>query len=45
MARVDLNIFDMAGTILVDLASTVRKQIPSFADDRLVGFSGGFPCE
>ena len=42
VVRIDMNIFDVAGTSVIDLTTTTRNQIPSFADEDLRGFSGGF---
>ena len=45
LPKIDLNIFDIGGVDTVDMASTARPQIPSFADIDLRGFSGGFACK
>ena len=42
LVRVDLNNFDFAGVKVLNLPGTTRSQIPSFADEDLIGFSGGF---
>ena len=42
MPRVDLNIFDLPGIDVTDMAKSNRNQIPSFPDEDLRGFSGGF---
>lgn len=45
LARIDMNIFGVAGITVVDCTVTSRTQIPSFADLDLRGFSGGFACK
>ena len=42
VVRVDMNIFDVGGTDVVDLTTVTRNQVPSFPDEDLRGFSGGF---
>ena len=42
VVRIDMNDFDISGIDVIDLSITTRSQIPSFADEDLRGFSGGF---
>ena len=42
VARVDMNYFSLETTVFVNLQTTERNQIPSFADSDLAGFSAGF---
>ena len=42
LVRIDMNDFDVGGIVPLDLTNTIRSQIPSFADEDLRGFSGGF---
>eukprot|EP01041_Mallomonas_annulata_P005612 gene5612-11329_t len=42
VARVDLNIFDFSGLEVIDMPVTPRPQTPSFPEEELRGFSGGF---
>jgi len=42
LVRIDMNNFDVGGISVLDLSTTTRSQIPSFADEDLRGFSGGF---
>jgi hypothetical protein len=42
VVRIDMNNFDLGGIRVLDLSTTTRSQIPSFADEDLRGFSGGF---
>ena len=37
-----MNYFDVATTTLLPMPTTIRSQIPSFADEDLRGFSSGF---
>ncbi len=43
--RIDMNIFDVEGNKIMDMPITSRKQIPSFADSDLIGYSYGFACK
>lgn len=43
--RIDMNKFSVAGIDTLDLTTTLRAQIPSFADIDLRCFSGGFSCK
>lgn len=45
VVRIDMNNFSIEGIEFLDLASTTRSQIPSFADINLRGFSTGFVCK
>merc|ERR1712072_1231429 len=42
VVRVDTNDFYPSGVMALDLEGTTRSQIPSFTDEDLRGFSGGF---
>lgn len=42
LTRLDMNSFSLDGIIFLDLPTTTRTQIPSFADFNLRGFSAGF---
>jgi hypothetical protein len=44
LVRLNMNDFTTNGVEFVDLTTTKRSQIPSFADTNLRGFSFGFPC-
>jgi len=43
LVRLNMNDYSTSGVEYVDLTTTTRNQIPSFADSNLRGFSGGFP--
>lgn len=43
--RIDMNKFNLANIEVIDLTTTLRAQIPSFADIDLRCFSGGFACK
>lgn len=43
--RLDMNSFGPSGVKFMDVSSTTRNQIPSFADNQLRGFSYGFACK
>ena len=42
IVRIDMNDFDIGGMLVMDISTVTRSQIPSFADEDLRGFSGGF---
>ena len=42
IVRLDMNNFDVGGVTILPMTGTTRSQIPSFADEDLRGFSGGF---
>jgi len=45
LVRLNMNDYSVTGVEYIDLASTTRNQIPSFADTNLRGFSYGFACK
>lgn len=45
LVRLNMNDFSLTGVEYIDLSNTTRKQIPSFADTNLRGFSFGFACK
>ncbi len=45
LVRLNMNDFSLTGVEYIDLSNTTRKQIPSFADTNLRGFSYGFACK
>eukprot|EP01032_Pedospumella_encystans_P011343 gene11343-13192_t len=42
LVRLDLNRFSLNGVIYLDMPSTTRTQVPSFADFKMRGYWGGF---
>lgn len=45
LVRLNMNDYSTKGIEFIDLTTTQRSQIPSFADTNLRGFSYGFPCK
>lgn len=45
LVRLNMNSFDLSGLEFIDLPTTTRTQVPSFADVDLRGFSYGFACK
>jgi len=40
--RLNMNDYSLNGVVFLDMPSTTRSQVPSFADFKLRGYSGGF---